>query len=120
MSTSSHIVQRLISMYRVVVRRQRVKEAQQGSAAYLMSSARMMERMEQLEQRVMLSTTQFNETPRASFLASPQLTANMQGVLKAGINKIAKAVGDNSDTSNFSSDIPGIQKHVFGQVPTAV
>lgn len=120
MSPNSHIVNWLRSVYRGILHRQRVGEARRAVAAEVFERP-MIERMESLENRVMLSTVPFVDFPVASYTANPTIQANMQTVLKAGINKIADAIDTNSAAGNFSTDVPGILKYsTFGQAPTAV
>src|SRR5436190_59251 len=121
MSQNSSIIGRLVSLYRGVIRRQRIGDARRASIACLATPCERMGNLESLETRVMLSTVTLPDVPRATYTGSPSLLANMQTVLAAGINKVADAVDANSAAGNFSTDIPGILKYTtFGQAPTAV
>src|SRR5258706_11211069 len=103
MAPNSHIVGRLISLYRTVLRRQRIDEARHATIACLPQPPRSMGRLEALESRVMLSSVQLNETPKATYTAAPYLVADMQTVFAAGINKDGAPIHAKNAARKFSS-----------------
>jgi hypothetical protein len=121
MAPNSHVVKWLISSYRRVLRKLRIREAEQGSMACLdRTEAPRMGNLEPLEDRMMLSTTQITDLTKAAYTGSPTLQSNMQTVMAAGINSVADELGSISGTQDFKTDVPGVLKYAtFGQAPTA-
>src|SRR6187402_1678776 len=99
MAPNSHVVKWLVSSYRRVLRKLRIKEAIECSPACVERAPRM-GALESLENRVMLSSTTLDIT-KTAYTGSPFLVSNMQTVLKNGINAVADNITANSVGGKF-------------------
>src|SRR5687768_5141664 len=119
MSPNSHVVKWLISSYRCVLQKMRVKEAQESSPACILAAARM-GNLEALETRTMLSTVQITDLTKASYVGTPTLQAGMQDVLAEGIRGVANSLNTISQSGGFATDVPGVLQYTsFGTAPKA-
>src|SRR4051812_31131360 len=106
MAPNSHIVKWLVSSYRTVLRRNKIKEIEAAVPECLRQPMRA---LEPLEQRIMLSADQFLNTAKADYLANPTLTNGIRTALVNGLNNFADKLSALSANNNqFHTDVPGV------------
>ncbi len=108
MAPNAHVVKWLISTYRSVLHRNRIKEAEMASPECL---RRPLEAVERLEPRIMLASTTFHDFAKASYTGAPFITSPIKSAVVAGLNSFATQVGSLSDSPDFKTDVPGVLKY---------
>ncbi|HEV8604724.1 MAG TPA: calcium-binding protein [Tepidisphaeraceae bacterium] len=108
MAPNSHIVKWLLSSYRHLLHRNKVKEAEQAMPECL---RRPMGIVEPLEQRVMLSASTFEDVSKATYTANPFLTADIRSALVDGLGSFATKLEALSNSGAFNSDVPGVLEY---------
>ncbi|HEV8379144.1 MAG TPA: hypothetical protein VGP99_09870, partial [Tepidisphaeraceae bacterium] len=108
MAPNSHVVKWLVSSYRHILRRNKIKEAEQAFPECL---RRPMGPMEPLEQRVMLSASTFEDVSKATYTANPFLTTDIRSALVDGLTSFANKLESLSNNGAFSTDVPGLLQY---------
>src|SRR6266576_2292809 len=108
MAPNSHVVKWLVSSYRHILRKNKIKEAELAMPECL---RRPMGAMEPLEQRVMLSANDFLNTDKTGYVNNPFLTSEIRSALVNGINNFADKISSFSNNGDFKSDVPGVLQY---------